>query len=271
LPQDRGQSRNATREADAMFKIHPVPVLSDNYIWLLHDPETGATAAVDPAEAEPVLEALDEKGWTLSHVLNTHHHGDHVGGNLTLKRLTGCKVFGAEADRQRIPGLDAGLKEGDAVAVGSARAEVLDVPGHTSGHIAFWFPDEQALFCGDTLFAMGCGRLLGGTAGQLWASLDRLRRLPEGTRVYCAHEYTQNNGRFALTVEPGNPALSSRMERVNEARVKGLPTVPSSLGEERATNPFLRPESPEIRQVLGLADADALAVFTELRRRKDRF
>jgi hydroxyacylglutathione hydrolase len=254
-----------------MLQIHPLPVLEDNYIWLLHDPETKATAAVDPAEAEPVLEALDDKGWTLTHILNTHHHWDHVGGNLVLKRQTGCQIYGAERDRDRIPGLDVALREGDAVALGSVWAEVLAVPGHTQGHIAYWFAEDTALFCGDTLFALGCGRLLGGTAEQMWASLDRFRQLPADTRVYCAHEYTQNNGRFALTVEPDNPALVQRMERVNAARRENLPTVPSTLAEETATNPFLRPESPEIRARLGLESAEPALVFAEVRRRKDVF
>lgn len=254
-----------------MLIIHQIPVLRDNYVYLLHDPETRATAAVDPAEAEPVLEALDAKGWTLTHILNTHPHGDHVGGNLALKRRTGCRVFGAESDRDRIPGLDQGLKEGDTVTLGGLRAEVLAVPGHTPGHIAFWFRDEAALFCGDTLFALGCGRLLGGTAEQLWHSLDRIRALPAETRIYCAHEYTQNNGRFALTVDPGNPALVARMAAVDEARRQGEPTVPSSLEEELATNPFLRPESPEIQSSVGLEGADPLTVFAAVRRCKDVF
>jgi hydroxyacylglutathione hydrolase len=254
-----------------MLQIHSLLVLEDNYIWLLHDPATKATAAVDPAEAKPVLDALDEKGWTLTHILNTHHHWDHVGGNLVLKQQTGCKVYGAERDRDRIPGLDVALKDGDAVELGRIRAEVLAVPGHTQGHLAYWFAEDKALFCGDTLFALGCGRLLGGTAEQMWASLDRIRNLPADTLVYCAHEYTRNNGRFALTVEPGNPALVQRMERVNAVRKQGLPTVPSTLAEEVATNPFLRPESAEIRARLGLENAEPIAVFAEVRRRKDAF
>jgi hydroxyacylglutathione hydrolase len=254
-----------------MLEIHRLPVLEDNYIWLLHDPATQATAAVDPAEAEPVLEVLDAKGWNLTHILNTHHHRDHTGGNLALKRRTGCKIYGAEWDRDQIPGLDVPLKDGDVVELGSIRAQVLAVPGHTLGHIAYWFAGDQALFCGDTLFAIGCGRLLGGSAAQMWASLDRIRHLPSDARVFCAHEYTQNNGRFALTVEPGNPALVERMERVSVARRQGLPTVPSTLAEEVATNPFLRPESPEIRATLGLESAEPVAVFTEIRRRKDVF
>jgi hydroxyacylglutathione hydrolase len=254
-----------------MLEIHQIPVLKDNYVYLIHEPEMKATAVVDPAEAGPVLAALAEKGWTLTHVLNTHHHWDHVGANLSLKQKTACQVFGAERDRDNIPGLDVGLREGDGVDLGRARAQVLEVPGHTRGHIAFWFRGDRALFCGDTLFAMGCGRLLGGTAEQMWNSLDRIRALPGDTRIYCAHEYTQANGRFALTVEPGNPVLAERVERVNEARRQGRATVPSILAEELATNPFLRPESLEIQRTVGLEGSGPLQVFAEVRRRKDAF
>ncbi len=254
-----------------MLEIHQILVMKDNYVYLLHEPESQATAVVDPAEAEPVLEALDRKGWKLSHILNTHHHWDHVGGNLALKQHTGCRVFGAERDRENLPGLDRGLAEGDTAELGRVRAEVLAVPGHTQGHIAYWFREERALFCGDTLFAMGCGRLLGGTAEQMWSSLGRIRELPDDTRVYCAHEYTEANGRFALTVEPGNSALAARLARVRELRRAGTPTVPSLMAEERATNPFLRPESPEIQETLGLLGAEPARVFAETRRRKDAF
>ena len=254
-----------------MLEIHQILVMKDNYVYLLHEPESQATAVVDPAEAEPVLEALDRKGWKLSHILNTHHHWDHVGGNLALKQHTGCRVFGAERDRENLPGLDRGLAEGDTAELGRVRAEVLAVPGHTQGHIAYWFREERALFCGDTLFTMGCGRLLGGTAEQMWSSLGRIRELPDDTRVYCAHEYTEANGRFALTVEPGNSALAARLARVRELRRAGTPTVPSLMAEERATNPFLRPESPEIQETLGLLGAEPARVFAETRRRKDAF
>ena len=254
-----------------MLEIVQIPVLRDNYVYLIHDPDSGTTAVVDPAEAAPVLKTLAAKGWHLTHILNTHHHYDHVGGNLALKEKTGCRVFGAEQDRGSIPGLDAGLKDGDTVRLGEVRADVLEVPGHTAGHIAYWFRADRALFCGDTLFALGCGRLLGGSAEQLWHSLDRIRRLPAATRVYCAHEYTQNNGRFALTLEPGNPALVERMHRVDEARGRGRPTVPSLLGEEVATNPFLRPDSGEIQRAVGLEGADPVAVFAAVRQRKDVF
>ncbi|BBL75892.1 hydroxyacylglutathione hydrolase [Methylomagnum ishizawai] len=254
-----------------MLDIHQVLVMQDNYVYLLRDPATGATAVVDPAEAEPVLAALARTGWKLSHILNTHHHWDHVDGNLALKQATGCQVYGAARDRGDIPGLDVALGEGDTVELGAITAQVMAVPGHTQGHLAYWFEADRALFCGDTLFAMGCGRLLGGTAEQMWNSLSRIRDLPDETRVYCAHEYTEANGRFALTLEPDNPALVERMARVRELRRDGRPTVPSLLREERATNPFLRPESPEIQATLGVRGAEPVRVFAETRRRKDAF
>lgn len=254
-----------------MLEILQLPALSDNYIYLLHEPQGGATAAVDPALAGPVLKALDERGWKLTHILNTHHHPDHIGGNLELKHKTGCTIVALGDDRRRIPGIGLEVRDGDTVSLGRARARVLEVPGHTSGHIAYWFAEDDALFCGDTLFCMGCGRLFEGEPRQMWQSLEKLRALPPSTRIYCAHEYTQSNGRFALTVEPGNPALTARMERVNDRRRKGLTTVPSTLAEELATNPFLRAQSPEIRHTLGLENAEDWLVFAELRRRKDRF
>jgi len=254
-----------------MLEILQIPVLEDNYVYLLHEPDSGATAAVDPAVAGPVLGALDARGWRLSHVLNTHHHGDHVGGNLELKAATGCAIVGAAGDRHRIPGIDVALKDGEEFRLGSASARMLEVPGHTSGHVAFWFEDDAALFCGDTLFALGCGRLLEGSAEQMWRSLERLRALPPKAKVFCAHEYTQANARFAVTIEPGNTALRERLGRVEALRREGLATVPSSLGEELATNPFLRPESPEIRQGLGIVQAPDVEVFAEIRRRKDGF
>jgi hydroxyacylglutathione hydrolase len=254
-----------------MIEIRQLPVLKDNYVYLVHEPRTGATAAVDPAEAEPVLACLAAEGWTLTHVFNTHHHGDHVGGNQELKRKTGCSIVGSAADRGRIPCLDLALRDGDRFRLGEAEVRILEVPGHTRGHIAFWFPEGRALFCGDTLFALGCGRLFEGTAAEMWLSLTKIRALPPDTRIYCAHEYTEANGRFALTVEPGNAALAARMAGVRERRRQGLPTVPSTLEEELATNPFLRPESGEIRERLGLAGAEPAAVFAEVRRRKDGF
>lgn len=253
------------------FEIHQLLCLKDNYVYLLHDRATQATAVVDPSEAEPVLAALAEKGWRLTHILNTHHHWDHTGGNAELKQASGAIVVGPRADRDRITAIDEAVGDGDTYAVGSQTAQVFDVPGHTRGHIAFWFEESRALFCGDTLFTLGCGRLFEGTPGQMWASLSKLRRLPAETRVYCGHEYTQSNARFALTVEPRNAALAERARQVDALRADGRPTVPGTMGEEMATNPFLRADRPELQQAAGLAGSDPVEVFAEIRRRKDSF
>jgi hydroxyacylglutathione hydrolase len=254
-----------------MLEIVQIPVLTDNYIYLIHDPVSGATAAVDPAEARPVLDVLADKGWTLTCVLNTHHHWDHVGGNLELQQQTGCRVIAPAADRHRIPGIDLGVSEGDTIAVGNHVARVMSTPGHTLGHVVYHFAEDRLLFCGDTLFVMGCGRLFEGTPEQMWDSLQRLKALPADTRIYCTHEYTQNNGRFALTVEPDNRALLEKMQQVAELRAQGLSTVPSTIGEELATNPFFREDSPSIRETIGLQNAAPVQVFAEIRRLKDRF
>ncbi len=253
------------------LQIHQIPVLSDNYVYLIRDPQTEATAAVDPAVARPVLKTLDRLGWKLTHIFSTHHHSDHVGGNLELKRATGCTVVGNRADANRIPGLDVGVAECDEVALGEQKARVFEVYGHTVGHIAYWFEESSALFCGDTLFALGCGRLFEGTAAQMWSSLRKLRDLPDDTRVYCAHEYTQANAAFALSIDPDNSALRQRAEEVRLRRADDKPTVPSTLAEERATNPFLRADSADLKRAARLPGADAVAVFAEIRRRKDVF
>lgn len=253
------------------LEIVQIPVLSDNYVYLAHDPATGATGVVDPAVHEPVLAELHKRGWRLSHILNTHHHPDHVGGNLALKEATGCMIAGPQADADRIPGIDAQLADGETWNLGNEAATIFDVPGHTKGHIAFWFAGSKALFCGDTLFALGCGRLFEGTPAQMWKSLSRLAALPDDTRIYCAHEYTESNARFAVTIEPGNAALNARHDSIRAARAKGQPTVPSLLGEEKATNPFLRPMSANLRATLGMMAADDVAVFAETRKRKDTF
>jgi len=255
----------------ARLEIEQVLVLQDNYIYLLHDPETGATAAIDPAVAEPVEKRLAEKGWTLSHILITHHHDDHTGGVLALKRATGCKVLGSRADAERLPGLDIGLQDGDMVEIGSIKGQVLETPGHTRAHLSYWFAQDEAVFCGDTLFLLGCGRLFEGTPEQMWASLSRLRALPDATRVFCAHEYTQSNARFARTVERDNPALLERIAAVDAARAKHIPTVPALMSLERATNPFLRADIASVQHGVGLEGADPARVFAEIRRRKDAF
>lgn len=254
-----------------MLEIVQIPVLTDNYIYLLHDPEADVTAVVDPAEAAPVLATLEARGWTLDLILNTHHHGDHVGGNLALKTATGCRIIGPAADTARIPGIDEAVAEGDTVSVGASTARVFDIPGHTRGHIAYYFAADEALFCGDTLFAMGCGRLFEGTPYQMVQSLAKFAPLPGTTRVYCAHEYTENNGRFALDIEPRNATLTLRMRGVQQMRAEGRPTIPTTLAEERATNPFLRCEDSRLKRALGMEDANPVDVFAELRARKDNF
>ena len=253
------------------LEIHQIPVLSDNYVYLAHCPETGDTAVVDPAVTGPVMDAAKVKGWTITHILNTHHHDDHTGGNLEIKQATGCTIVGPKADQDRIPGIDVEVDEGDSYTLGNAEAKVFFVPGHTRGHIAFWFADSDALFCGDTMFAMGCGRLFEGTPAQMWTSLQKFMNLPGETRVYCAHEYTQANGRFALSVEPDNEELVRRMAEVDDKRANDIPTVPSTVADELATNPFLRPESPLLQKTVGMTGADPVAVFAETRARKDSF
>jgi hydroxyacylglutathione hydrolase len=251
--------------------VEQIPVLKDNYVYLARDRATGKVGVVDPAVAEPVLDRAKALGWTITHILNTHHHGDHVGGNLAIKAATGCTVVGPRADRERIPGIDLALGDGERFRLGEAEAEVFDVPGHTRGHIAYWFRDSDALFCGDTLFACGCGRLFEGTPAQMWGSLGKLRRLPDPTRVFCAHEYTQSNIRFALTVDGDNAALRERGRRVDALRAEGKPTVPSTLAEERATNPFLRADRPDLARGVGLDAGDPVAVFAAVRKAKDVF
>jgi hydroxyacylglutathione hydrolase len=249
------------------LKIELVPCLTDNYAYLIEETQTGLCAVVDPSEAEPVRRQL--AGRKLTHILNTHHHPDHVGGNLELKAEFGAEVVGPAMDRARIPGIDTGVDEASGWQFGSLAVEVLEIPAHTRSHLAFLM--DGAVFTGDTLFAMGCGRLFEGTAQMLWEALEKLMRLGDETRIYCGHEYTLNNGRFALTLEPGNAALKARMAEVERLRANNSPTIPSTMALEKATNPFLRPASSELRRSLGLEQATTIAVIAETRRRKDNF
>lgn len=251
------------------LELVTVPCLSDNYAYLVHDAASGATACIDVPEAAPILAALAARGWALSDILITHHHPDHIDGVPALVGATGARVIGAAADAHRLPVLDRAVQPADAVAVGGITGRVLDVPGHTVGHVAYVFPGLA--FTADSLMAAGCGRLFEGTPAQMHDSLSRLAALPPETLVCSGHEYTQSNIRFALTIDPGNPRLLQRAETVRLARAAGRPTVPSTLAEELATNPFLRAHLPEIKASVGLPDAPDSVVFAEIRARKDRF
>ena len=254
-----------------MLKIHQFGCLSDNYGFLVHDPDSGLTACVDTPDAASTLAALDANGWSLTHIWNTHWHPDHTGGNLDLQKKTGCNIFGPRNESERIPGLEVELGEGSTFDFGAHAVRVFDVPGHTSGHIAYWLPDDSVAFVGDTLFALGCGRLFEGTAQQMWDSLGKLAALPPETVLYCAHEYTQANARFALSVDPGNNTLAERTKEIDALRAKGVATVPTTLAAELATNPFLRAADPGLQRALGMEGAEPVAVFAETRKRKDSF
>ena len=242
------------------LEIVRIPVLSDNYVWLVHDAASKATMVVDPAVSDPVLAAANARGWTITDIWNTHWHPDHTGGNAAIKEAAkawgGCTITGPAAEYERIPTLDRQVKGGDKVMLGAHVADVWDVPAHTAGHIAYHFAGDGTIFVGDTMFAMGCGRLFEGTAEQMFANMQRFRTLDDATRVYCAHEYTLSNARFAMTVDPDNPALAERLAAVEAARAAGEPTVPTTIGAERATNPFLRASAAgELARIRALKDA----------------
>ena len=255
----------------AALTVELLPALSDNYIYLLHEADSGTTAVVDPAEPGPVIAALERHGWSLDWILNTHHHMDHIGGNAALKERYGARIVGPRAEVSRIADMDRTVGQGDEVAVGGETARVFETPGHTSGHIAYWFETSKALFCGDTLFALGCGRLFEGTPAQMWDSLSKLRDLPDETRIYCGHEYTAGNAQFAVTIEPDNAELAARAEEIAATRARGEPTIPSLLGLEKRTNPFLRADLPELQAAIGMPNASTVTAFAEVRGRKDRF
>jgi hydroxyacylglutathione hydrolase len=253
------------------LEIRQFPCLDDNYGYLVHDPETGETAAIDTPDVAAYLEAAKAAGWRITQIWNTHHHYDHAGGNLALKEATGARICGPGKDAARIPGLEQGVVEGDLVRLGSKTARVLETPGHTTGHIVYVFDADRVAFVGDTMFALGCGRLFEGTPAVMWPSLEKLLALPDDTTVYCAHEYTQSNARFALSIEPGNAALQARAREIDAARAAGRPTVPTSIGLEKATSPFVRPQSPEIRARFRLEEASDVDVFGAVRKAKDMF
>ena len=253
------------------LQVHQFTCLDDNFGVLIHDPATGATASIDAPDAAPVLAALADKGWTLTDILVTHHHPDHIQGIAEVKaKFPRARVTGAKADAHRIKGLDAQVVEGDEVAVGSAKARVIETPGHTTGHIAYHFPDDALLFAGDTLFALGCGRAFEAPSPILYGSLQKLAALPEETRVYCGHEYTLGNAKFALTVDPGNVELARRAADISALRAAGQYTLPTTIGLELATNPFLRATDPGVQAAVGMTGRPAAEVFTELRERKNR-
>ena len=245
--------------------------LKDNYGVLIHDPASGATAAIDAPEAPPIEAALRATGWTLSDILVTHHHGDHTGGIAELKKKHRCRVVAPQGEATKIPLVDETVREGDTVKVGTLSASVIETPGHTAGHITYWFKGDKLAFAGDTLFSIGCGRVIEGTPEMMWASLVKLRDLPGDTRVYCGHEYTLANIKFARSIDPDNAALAARAAQAASQVAAGQPTIPTTIDEEKVTNPFLRADVPEIAAAVGLAGKPAAEVFGEIRARKNKF
>ncbi len=251
-------------------EIHQFPCLKDNYGVLVRDPTSGVVAAIDAPNGDEVAAALAAKGWKLTHILTTHRHGDHTDGNLPLKSATGCMIIGPKGEADLVPGIDKAVGEGDTFMLGSLEVRVLDTPGHTKGHITYWIPSADVAFAGDTLFAMGCGRVIEGNMEQMWRSLEKLMKLPPETVVYCGHEYTQANAKFALTIEPENEALQARVKEVEAKRGRGETTLPTRIDVELATNPFLRAQSLAIRKRLGMETAADWQVFGEVRERKNK-
>lgn len=269
LQQTRRRHSSLTKAA---FQIELIPCLKDNYAYLLHDTEARVTGVVDPSESEPIMKALEKRDLHLAYILNTHHHWDHTGGNLDLKSRFNAKVIGPYADRDRIPGIDVALRDGDTWMFGTQKMLVMDTPGHTRGHVCLFFPDSKAIFTGDTLFSLSCGRLFEGTPEQMWTSLSKITSFPDDTNVYCGHEYTLSNAEFSLTLEPSNENLRSYYRKVKELRQAGLPTIPTSIGLEKACNPFLRLSSAEVRASVAIPpNANDVQVLAAVRTAKDNW
>lgn len=254
----------------ADLEIHQFPCLEDNYGVLIRDPGTGDVATIDASTADEVKAALAETGWKLTHILTTHHHWDHTDGNLALKDETGCTIIGPSHEADKIPGIDTQVGDGESFTFGSHTVEVHHCPGHTAGHIIFHIPDQKVAFVGDVVFAMGCGRVNEGTMDDMWRGVSKVASLPDDTVLYAGHEYTVANAEFALRMEPNNPDLKDRYDEVKRLRAEGKPTLPTRVDREKATNPFIRVQSPEIRATIGMPDASDAAVFAEVRERKNR-
>jgi hydroxyacylglutathione hydrolase len=254
-----------------MIEVHQLPVLSDNFAYVLREPHSGLVASVDSPDAAAITAFLESRGWGLAFIFNTHHHRDHVGGNRELMERFGCRVFGSAKDVSRIPCIGMKLKGDDEFPFGRETVKVFAADGHTRGHIVYWLPESRALFVGDTIFSLGCGKLFEGTPREMWATLAALRALPDDTLVYGAHEYTLENAAWALTVEPGNPALQARVAEAERQRAENKPTVPTTLGQEKSCNPFLRPESAEIQRHVGAAGGELWEIFGAIRADKDAF
>jgi hydroxyacylglutathione hydrolase len=252
------------------LEIYQFTCREDNYCVLVHDPKSGMTASIDAPEETPIRVALEQKGWHLSHILNTHHHFDHVEGNNNLKRDFNCTIIGPADEADKIPLLDQPVGHGDQFSMGDIPIEVIGTPGHTLGEISYYFPDANVVFTGDTLFALGCGRIFEGTPAMMWQSLQRLSQLPRETKVYCGHEYTLANAGFAATIDPHNSALQQRIEDIKRLRADNQPTLPTTIGLELDTNPFMRPSDPAIRNNLAMENASDAEVFAEIRGRKDK-
>lgn len=251
------------------LRVLQIPVLNDNYVYILHDEISGSTAVVDPGEAESVLESLAMTGWSLNLILNTHHHYDHIGGNKALKSRYACQIYASAYDQRRIADVDRGLLDGDQFSFGEHKLEVIATPGHTLGHIVYFLPEHQLLFCGDTVFLMGCGRLFEGTAPMMWESLQKILALPAATMIFCAHEYTLANARFAARVGHLPPSFEDYLGELEAKRAASMPTVPSTLADEKLYNPFLKAADSRWSAAIGLPELPAAEVFAALRKRKD--